>query len=362
MKFSLALQMTRRIKKFGLLKTRCILHSRFCDNFCLLTQKFGMRTVLKVLLFIVAFVFVAVLSFIGFLEVRGIPKYDVEKIDFPKVQVTPERVTQGAKIAAVQCMVCHRGSDGKLSGRLLHELPPEFGEIHSANITQSKEHGIGNWPDADIAYLLRTGCKPDGQFLPVYMPKFPHLSDEDLKSVIAFLHSDQPCVQASEIAKVPSKPSLLTKFLCLVAFKKIPYPRAPISEPDSNDFVAYGHYLVTGRYDCYPCHSADFKSVNMEFPEKTPGFMGGGNTLITLEKKVRFSANLTPDQSTGLGGWTQDDFANAMLHQKNKAGKSLREPMLPYNGMTDAEIKGIWKYIQTVPPIKNEVDRKWAED
>ena len=111
------------------------------------------------------------------------------------MQVTPERVAQGEKIASVQCMVCHRGSDGKLSGRLLQELPPEFGEIpHSANITQSKEHGIGKWTDAEIAYLLRTGVKPDGQFLPVYMPKFPHLSDEDLRSVIALLHSDKPYV------------------------------------------------------------------------------------------------------------------------------------------------------------------------
>ena len=48
------------------------------------------------------------------------------------------------------------------------------------------------------------------------MPKFAHLSDEDLKSVIAFLHSDRPCVQPSEIAKSPSKPSLFVKFLAHV--------------------------------------------------------------------------------------------------------------------------------------------------
>jgi hypothetical protein len=321
-----------------------------------------MKKILRILGYLVLSIVLLVLVFVGFLEVRGIPKYEVDKINFPNVQVTPERVAEGAKIAAVQCMVCHRGSDGKLSGRLLHELPPEFGEIHSANITQSKENGVGKWTDAEIAYLLRTGVKPDGQFLPVYMPKFPHLSDEDLRSVIAFLRSGEPCIQASEIPKVPSKPSLLTKFLCLVQFKKVPYPVAPIIEPDSNEHVAFGHYLVTGRYDCYPCHSADFKTLNMEFPEKTPGFMGGGNTLITLDGKERLSANITPDEATGIGSWTQQDFANAMLHQKNKAGKSIREPMLAYNGLTDAEITGIWKYMQTLPVIKNEVNRKWNEE
>ena len=172
-----------------------------------------MKKVLRFLLYLIVLVVVCAGSFALFLEIRGIPKYSVEKVDFPKVEITPQRVAEGAKIAAVQCMVCHRGSDGKLSGRLLHELPPEFGEIHSANITQSKEHGIANWSDENIAFLLRTGVKPDGQFAPVYMPKFPHLSDEDLRSVIAFLRSDQACMQASRnSAKVACKPSLLTKF------------------------------------------------------------------------------------------------------------------------------------------------------
>lgn len=323
-----------------------------------------MKTLLRILLYLVIIVVVLVLGFVGYIEVRGIPKYEVEKIDFPQVPFDSAMLVNGEKIAAVQCIVCHRGSDGKLSGRLLQELPPDFGEIHSANITQSKEHGIGNWTDADIAYLIRTGCKPDGQFLPPYMPKFPHMSDYDLKSIIVFLHSQNPYVQASEIPKVSSKPSFLVKFLTnmVPTFKKIPYPAAPIPEPDTNDLLALGKYLVTGRYDCYPCHSKDFKTMNMQFPEKSEGYLGGGNLMITLDGKERFTANITPDVATGIGSWTQEDFANAMLRSKSKNGKTLREPMLPYNGMTDLEIAAIWKYLQSVPAIKNEVNRKWDEE
>lgn len=321
-----------------------------------------MKKALRIFLYLIVAVIVAAIGFLSFLQVRGIPKYEVDKIDYPQVQSDSDMVANGMKIASVQCIVCHRGSDGKLSGRLLQELPPEFGEIHSANITQSKEAGIGNWTDAQIAYLLRTGVKPDGQYLPVYMPKFPHMSEYDLKSVIAFLHSQQAVVQPSEIAKVPSKPSLLTKFLCVVAFKKIPYPAAPIAHPDSTNAKEFGHYLVTGRYDCYPCHSADFKTLNMEFPEKTPGYCGGGNKMITLDGKERFTANITFDEETGLGRWTEDDFAAAMRQSKTKDGHTLREPMLPYNGMTDAEIKAIWAYLQSVPKISNKVDRKWDQD
>lgn len=321
-----------------------------------------MKTVLRILLYLVIIVVVIVVGFIGYIEVRGIPKYDVEKIDFPQVPFDSAMLVNGEKIAAVQCIQCHRGSDGKLSGRLMQEIPPEFGEIHSANITQSKENGIGKWTDAEIAYLIRTGVKPDGQYLPIYMPKFPHMSDYDLKSILVFLHSQNPYVQASEFPKVPSKPSFLVKFLSNTVFKKIPYPTAPVPEPDTNDLVAYGRYLVVGRYDCYPCHSADFKKVDMANPEKSMGYMGGGNMLITLEGKQRFTANITPDEATGIGTWTLEDFTNAMLHSKSKNGKTLREPMLPYNGMTDLEIRGIWAYLQTVPPIKNEVNRKWDEE
>ncbi len=209
-----------------------------------------MKTILRIFFYLLIFVIVAAVGFVSFIQLRGIPKYEVDKIDYPQVQSDSDLVANGMKIAAVQCIVCHRGSDGKLSGRLLQELPPDFGEIHSANITQSKEHGIGKWTDAEIAYLLRTGVKPDGQYLPVYMPKFPHASEYDIKSIIAYLRSGDSYVQASEIPKVPSEPSLLTKFLCFVAFKKIPYPAAPIAHPDTNDLVEFGHYLVTGRYDC----------------------------------------------------------------------------------------------------------------
>ena len=321
-----------------------------------------MKTLLRYLVYVVILAIVLLASFVTFIQIRGIPKYEVEKINYPAVESDSVLIANGAKIAAVQCVVCHRGSDGKLSGRLLQELPPDFGEIHSANITQSKENGIGKWTDADIAYLLRTGCKPDGQYLPVYMPKFPHLSDYDLKSLIAFLHSDNAVVQASEIAKVPSKPSFLTKFLCFVAFKKIPYPQAPIAHPDTTNTVEFGKYLVTGRYDCYPCHSKDFKTLNMEFPEKTEGFCGGGNKMITLDGKQRFTANITMDEETGIGRWTLEDFTNAMRNSKNKDGHTLREPMLPYNDLTDTEVKSMWAYLNTIPKIKNKVDRNWEED
>ncbi|MBK7149164.1 MAG: c-type cytochrome, partial [Bacteroidetes bacterium] len=201
-----------------------------------------MKKVLRLVAYLIGLVVVVVVAFAAFVHFRGIPKYEADKVALT-VKADSAMVAHGAKLASVQCLHCHRGSDGKVSGRPLSELPPDFGKVYSANITQSKTNGVGNWTDGEIYSLLRTGVKPDGQFLPNYMPKFPHMSEYDMQSVIAWLRSDRPEVQASEIPKVPTEPSFLTKFLCLVAFKKIPLPAQPVVEPDTTDLVAYGRYL-----------------------------------------------------------------------------------------------------------------------
>ncbi len=321
-----------------------------------------MKKLVRILLYTLMLVIVLAGGFVTFLEVRGVPKYDAPQIPEFTAEVTPERLVQGTKIASVQCMVCHRGKDNKLVGRQLTELPKEFGTIYSANITHSKDHGIGGWTDSELAYFLRTGVRKNGQYAPIYMPKFGHLSDEDLKSVIVWLRSDDPQLVSTEEATVPSQPSLLVKFLCLVAFKPLPYPTAVVPQPDTTNVTEYGKYLVTGRYDCYTCHSADFTKLDMASPEKSLGYCGGGNTMLNLASNKIFTANITLDEKTGLGTWTEEDFLRAMHEQKNKSGHALRFPMLPYNALTDNEIHAIWQYLRTVPKIENEVNRQYDVD
>ncbi|MCW3125681.1 MAG: cytochrome c [Bacteroidetes bacterium] len=327
-----------------------------------LSQTQYMKKIVRFLLYTVLLVIVVAGGFVGFLQVRGIPKYDAPQIPEFKAEATPERIVQGTKIASVQCMVCHKDSNNRLTGRFLSELPDNFGKIYSANITHSKEHGIGSWTDSELAYFLRTGVRKNGQYAPIYMPKFAHLSDEDLKSVIAWLRSDDPQLQATEKPTTPPVPSLFTKFLCLVAFKPLPYPTAPIAQPDTTNAIAYGKYLVTGRYDCYTCHSADFAKLNMQDPEKSLGYCQGGNTMLTLASNKIYTANITPDEKTGIGNWTEDDFRSAMHESKNKAGHPLRFPMLPYTALTDNEVHAIWQYLRTVPKIENDVNRQYNID
>ncbi|MFN8309634.1 MAG: cytochrome c [Chitinophagales bacterium] len=317
---------------------------------------------LRMVLLLVAAVAVILISAMAYLHFRGLPVYEVEKIHFDTSVKDAASLAKGEKIAAVQCVVCHMGSDGKLSGRKITELPEIFGEVYSANITHSKTHGIGNWTDEQLVYFLRTGVKPSGTFSPI-MPKYPRLSDDDLRGIITFLRSENPVVQSSEIASVPSHYSLMTKFLSQTDnFRKVDYPKSSVETPDSNDAAAFGRYLVCARYDCFPCHSADFKSMDMQTPEHSGGYLGGGNAMVTAAGNLIYTANITCDESTGIGKWTETDFANAMRKSISKNQRQLRMPMPAYNAMTDAEIHAIWTYLHSVPALKNEVNRQWDKE
>lgn len=315
-----------------------------------------MKKLIKILVGLILAVAVLALAGYLFIAIRGIPTYTPQKVEI-KVEVTPARVEQGLKLASYLCIQCHSTKNGnQLTGRELSEMPPEFGEIHSANITQDEEHGIGKWTDGELIYFLRTGVRANGIYAPIWMPKFVHMSDEDLFSIVAYIRSSHPTVQPSNEVTIKCRPSWLSKFLCNVAFKPMPYPDKPIIIPDTNDLVNYGKYLVTGRYDCYQCHSADFKTLNVLEPEKSEGFLGGGNILITMDGKIIHTANITTDEKTGIGLWTYEQFAEAIRFGKKGDG-TLHEPMIPYTRLDDNEVKAIWSYLHSVPKLVNEVDR-----
>ncbi|MDQ2999741.1 MAG: cytochrome c, partial [Fibrobacterota bacterium] len=148
-----------------------------------------MKTFFKILggLFLVLFLVVG--GFLAYVAVDGIPKYPVNPPDL-KVEVTPERVARGKIISSMLCSECHLDNKtGRLTGNRLPDLPAEFGPAFSPNLTHDKNAGIGSWTDGEIAFLLRTGIRRDGQYTPPWMLKLPRIDDEDIASIIAFLRS-----------------------------------------------------------------------------------------------------------------------------------------------------------------------------
>jgi len=295
-----------------------------------------------------------------YIHFTGIPKYEVHKIDY-KVEATPARLERGKKLVSMLCVGCHfNETTNGLTGKRMADLPPAFGTVYSRNITKDPTFGIGKWSDADIVYLLRTGLKPDGQYVPPYMVKLPHISDEDMASIITFIRSDDPLVQPQAIQDTDCKPTFLVKFLSRVAFKPFDYPTQPIATPLVTDRVAYGKYLVNDVLKCYECHSADFKTNNAFEPVKSEGYMAGDNELLDISGKKIYTPNLTTDPGTNISKWSEQQFVRTIKEGFRPDNSPLRYPMERLPELTDEEAGAIYAYLKTVPAIKK--DRRPAEN
>jgi mono/diheme cytochrome c family protein len=308
-----------------------------------------MRLVLRILLYLVLAVVVLGGGFVAFISIRGVPHYDPPKIDL-KVESTPARVARGKKIASILCSGCHRNPTSQLlTGRAMIEAP-EFGKMYSRNLTKHPTKGIGGWADGDIYRIIRTGIKKDGGFVPP-MSGLSRIADEDVYSIISFLRSDDPWVAAQDVTDSVSDYSFFAKFLCLVAFSPAELPKTTIAVPDSTDKLALGRYLARDMAQCQDCHSADFSKLDMKVPEKSVDFFAGGTEMIDLVGKKIHTKNITSDEETGIGRWTEAEFSRAVREGFRKDNSLLQSPMERFPEFSDYEIGAIYAYLRTVPRI-----------
>lgn len=315
-----------------------------------------MKKVLKITGYILGAIVLLLAIGAAYVQFTDLPKYEVVVPDYPAFKPDSSMIAEGKRTFTLVCNNCHMAPSGKLEGKFLPEIPAMFGKAWAANITSHPEYGSGRYSNAELVYLLRTGIQRDGDFVP-FMPQFAHLSDADLQNIIAYLRSGAPELAPSEVAQPTIQLSFLGKLLSKTVFKPADYPTQPIPMPPAGDAVALGRYLVTGKLDCYGCHSPDFMTINSKEPEKTPGYLSGGNTLQDLEGNPVLSRNITLDKKTGIGNWTEAEFVRALKMGVRPDAPPMRFPMTPFAALTDDEAKAIWAYLQTVPIIENDVDK-----
>jgi len=157
------------------------------------------------------------------------------------------------------------------------------------------------------------------------------------------------------------------------------------SVTDMPDPVERGRYLTT-IMACHDCHtpkifgehgvpmldSTRFLSghpAEMPYPDWTQPDMEQRNALALVGGMltawagpwgVSFTQNLTPDDSTGLGEWTEEAFIQAIRtgkHQGQPNGRMILPPMPweMYRHATDDDLKAVWAYLRSIPAIDNMV-------
>ncbi len=73
---------------------------------------------------------------------------------------------------------------------------------------------------------------------------------------------------------------------------------------------------------------------------------------------VSFTANLTPDADTGIGKWSEADFMATVRNGRHLGrGREILPPMPWPNvaSLGDDDLKAVFAYLQSIPPIKNRV-------
>jgi mono/diheme cytochrome c family protein len=170
---------------------------------------------------------------------------------------------------------------------------------------------------------------------------------------------------------------------CVSKAETSPEPVTTKKELSKEELVSRGQYLVTigGCNDCHSPkvfgpHSVAFDSTRLmsghpasdPLPPVDKKALQPGNwvafsgdvTAYVGPWGMSFSANLTPDSATGIGTWTEEIFVKTLRtgkHLGQEGGRPIMPPM-PWEGvakMTDEDLKAVYTYLQSLPPINNRV-------
>lgn len=114
-----------------------------------------------------------------------------------------------------------------------------------------------------------------------------------------------------------------------------------IRGPVANDVLSRGEYLARAG-DCVACHTAP---GGVEF--------AGLRAMPTPFGNI-YSPNITPDDETGIGTWTADEFYRMMHTGISKSGQLLYPamPFANYTKVTRADSDAIYAYLMSVRPVK----------
>ena len=195
--------------------------------------------------------------------------------------------------------------------------------------------------------MLRYNVRPHGRAAVPFM-QFEKLSDDDVVAILSFLRSNAPVAN-----KVPNHDlSLLGKGILSFMIKPNSLDnKAPKTAPPSATTVERGEYLVNSVAECGGCHTLrDLRTGAFTGPP-----LGGGADFPsdTDPSTILTPPNLTNDPTGITGRISEDQFV-----ARFKLGRLIKESIMPWEAflaMNEDDVRAIYRYIKTVPPVHNEV-------
>jgi len=279
------------------------------------------------------------------------------------VERTPERVKRGEYLAnhVTLCIDCHSTRDwSRFSGPPLSGTLGKGGELfdqkfgfpgvyYSKNITPA---GISRYSDGELFRVITTGVSKEGKALFPVMPYhyYGRMDQEDIYSIISYIRTLTPI---NNIV-----PESVSDFPMNLIINTIPSKAELTVKPPETDVVNYGKYLVNAAA-CLECHTKFERGKLVAGTE-----FGGGREFPFPDGSIVRTGNITPDEETGIGRWSENEFLDIFHTRSDSATLAKKlEPeafntMMPwtmYGKMRNEDLKAIYAYLQTVKPIRNAV-------
>src|SRR3569623_1707979 len=306
-----------------------------------------MSTVARAFALVVFLVLLGATALVGFAVHRVNKVFDIPPAPIPRAS-SPYVGARGGRLFRTLCLDCHAGpGNTRPTGARVTSAPSFIGEVWASNITADPQNGVGAWSDGELARLLRNGVRRD-HYYAATMPRFGHLSDDDVAAIIGFMRSSDPTMAATPVAaSVPQSKMAVGGVLALAYAAGLGASGdAPVPGPTRGPNADYGRYLASYVYSCVDCHTTGLGATDQKL--KGQGVLSGGAAMHNPDSTI-YSYNLTHHDETALGSWSAEDLTRALQTGIAKDGLMLRAPMPVFREMDATEAAAIYAFLRSVP-------------
>jgi len=229
-----------------------------------------------------------------------------------------------------------------LSGGRAFDLGPA-GILFTRNLTPDEETGLGAWTDEQIKIAVKAGVDHDGRILFPVMPYHVYngMADADMDAVIAYLRSVNAVSNQVPESTIPTE-----------GFPTPPYTIGIVA-PDASDKAARGGYLVNSVMGCTDCHTPVDPATGAPQMDKYLA----GKQPYEGPWGIVYGGNITPDNETGIGTWTDEEVKRALTAGVRKDGRRLiLMPWSGYTSLTSEDADAVVYYLKNVlPAVNNQI-------
>ncbi len=279
-----------------------------------------------------------------------------------KIEPTDELRARGRYLAenVSQCIDCHserdwtrfsgpakKGTEGQGGQRFGHEMGFP-GDLYASNITPAN---LARYSDGELVRTITEGVTKEGRPL---FPLMPYLGvakmcERDVNAVVVHIRSLAPIENAVPETRLDFPVNLVVRTIPTAAPDRPPCP-------DPKDRLAYGEDVATipGGRDC---------PTPAEKGTPLPGMDLAGGFVFALPFGTVRSANITPDEETGIGKWDEKSFIakfKSFTGEQPVVAEGAFNTVMPwaqYAGMTEDDLGAIYAYLRTAKPVSNKVER-----